>query len=253
MRWTAFISPLEKKALNSRNKGVEPYKAFSVFLDNLPPNFEKVAGKQGLVRRCATLFSALDKKDKVALLRWRSSWRKFCEATLQKLGRMTTGDVLQDDAALTELSGVKANEKELAALQEKAKDIESRYKQSLKLNDRVDCLITIGTAQFLMQEAVTTMMKRKQELQQKAQLDVFNDKQLPFSKLILDAIRLANEMLIPFQNREIEKVDTALPMVAELLGVRKSIEVNPDDYTAEVPAGAIAYQNAKRNEGSNNN
>ena len=243
MKWDDFITATERRALKLRSEGKSPVEAFKVFLKHLPYDYVRTISLKSLTKRAMYFFRVCDAKDQEGLQRWRDSWDNDCRKGLEAGGFISEGT---RSFKTIDMSGVEAEEEaELAKVTTQA--LEARYKKSLELNDRVDCLVTIGTAQFIMQEAVTTMAKRKMRLAEEGEVNPFDDKKLPFSKLILDAIRLANEMLIPFQNREIEKVDTALPMIQQLLGIKKELNINPDDYTAETPPGAIAYQQGKGN------
>lgn len=114
-------------------------------------------------------------------------------------------------------------------------EIGARYRKSMTISENVDSLVTIGTAQALMREAVEAIARRKRIIHETGLENSLDDKALPFSKLILDAIRLANDMLSPFQSKDAGALSGCGSLALQLIGAKHAIEERPEDYTAPPP------------------
>lgn len=232
----------EQNAIDARNAGMDNISAFKLIFEDNPKLIEDKPNT-ALGRYANRFFSAVDEKDDETILKCRKIYDQMAEKKESKKRFKKANEHLKKAAESNGYESIALNPAEIESSNQR--QLAERFRESLNLSEKVDSLVIVGTAQTLMSEAINAMYNRKKVIKEHHLEGALDDTALPFSKLILDAIRLANEMLSPYQAKEIASADPNDALVIKLLGIRDSIGVNPDDYTAPIPPGAITYQQNK--------
>lgn len=132
------------------------------------------------------------------------------------------------------------------------KSAKDKWLESLMITDEPSAISVYGTGQFVMYHAVSEIMKRDRAIKmQRSGTGVFDKNGSVFTPLILNALKTAASMIIPFVQTQDFVQDKGAAMAITLLGLMQDkIEENPDDYTAPIPPSvdAIDVTNGRDNE-----
>lgn len=225
----------ELNAIAARNSGMKKALAFRSVLEGTPGLADAIPGRvlNGLAKE---FFNAVNGENQKKLEGVRTKYKTLAG---QYLTTPPSGQQAWRDDVETRLAPEQAKK----SIRKSDDAVTERYRQSMMLSENVDSLVTIGTAQALMREAVEAIARRKRIIAETGLENSLDDKALPFSKLILDAIRLANDMLSPFQSKDIAAVAGSGSLALQLIGAKRLIEEKPEDYTAPPPNSIYTGEN----------
>jgi uncharacterized protein YggL (DUF469 family) len=132
------------------------------------------------------------------------------------------------------------------------KTAKDKWLESLMITEEPSAISVYGTGQFVMYHAVSEMMKRDRAIKmQRSGTGVFDKNGSVFTPLILNALKTAASMIIPFVQTQDSIQDKGAAMAVTLLGLMQDkIEEDPDAYTAPIPPTAemIDVTNGRKDE-----
>lgn len=117
------------------------------------------------------------------------------------------------------------------------KQAREKWLESLMITEDPSAISVFGTGQFIMYHAVSEMMKRDKAIKEhRYGTGIFDKNGSVFTPLILNAMKTAASMIIPFVPTQEAIKDNGTAMAVTLLGLMQDkIDEDPDDYTAPIP------------------